>query len=480
MTRWFQATLCALLSFLILSPADAAPPADTAKNAAKPADVKWDVTAKHGPATDISFETSEGTWMSVDVSPNGKQLVFDLLGDIYSMPITGGKATLLAGGQAYETQPRFSPDGKRISFTSDRDGSDNIWTMDPDGKNPKQITKERERQTNNAVWSHDGSYIVARKHYRNGRSLGSGEMWMYYLGGGDGLQLTKRRNWEQDAGEPSLSPDGRYLYYSEDVSPGGGFQYNKDPYGVIYVVQRLDMQTGKKETFINGEGGSVRPEVSPDGKTIAFVRRVGLRTALFLYDVESGVETPVWDGLNRDAQETWAIFGVHPGFSWTPDGKSIVISAKGHFWKVDLKTKTPAEIPFTASVNQTITEAVRFPQVVAPDSFDVKMLRFATVAPDRRSVVYTALGKLYLKALPGGKPRREPAHGKPRLEPAHPHRVPVAHAPAVLQGLVDRPIQAPVDAVARVEGLRGDGAHSRTIPIGASDVQSGAVDAGAD
>ena len=92
---------------------------------------------------------------------------------------------------------------------------------------------------------------------------------------------------------------------------------------------RLDMQTGKKESFIRGEGGSVRPQVSPDGKTIAFVRRVRLKTVLYLYDVESGIETPMYDNLNRDAQETWAIFGVHPGFSWTPDGSSIVISATG-------------------------------------------------------------------------------------------------------------------------------------------------------
>lgn len=400
------AALCFLL-IPLAAIAQTAPPDTTAKkDSAKTGDSKWDVTAKHGPAADISFETSEGTWMAVDVSPDGKQLVFDMLGDIYTMPISGGTAALLSGGPSYESQPRFSPDGKKISFTSDRDGGDNIWIMGSDGKNPKQLTKEKERQTNNAVWSPDGRYLVARKHYRNSRSLGSGEMWMYHVGGGDGLQLTKRRNWEQDAGEPSLSPDGRYLYFSEDVSPGGGFQYNKDPYGVIYVIQRLDMQTGKKETYIRSEGGSVRPQVSPDGKTIAFVRRVRLKTVLFLYDVESGRETPVYDNLNRDAQETWAIFGVHPGFSWTPDGKEIVITAKGHFWRVNVETKQAAQIPFSATVNQTITEAVRFPQEVAPDSFDVKMLRFVTVSPDRKSVIYTALGKLYRKELPGGSPRR--------------------------------------------------------------------------
>lgn len=367
---------------------------------------KWDVTAKHGPSADVEFDTDEGTWIACDVSPDGKNVVFDLLGDIYIVPITGGTATLLAGGPAYEVQPRYSPDGKKISFTSDRDGCDNIWIMDTDGKNAKQITKEKERQTNNAVWSHDGQYIVARKHYRNTRSLGAGEMWMYYIGGGDGLQLTKRRNWEQDAGEPCLSADDRYLYYSEDVSPGGGFQYNKDPNGTIYVIQRLDRQTGKTEQYINGQGGSVRPQVSPDGKTIAFVKRVRLKTVLYLYDIESGKETPIYDNLNRDAQETWAMFGVHPGFSWTPDGKDIVISAKGHLWKIDVQSKEAAQIPFSVHVKQTITDAVRFPQEVSPEKFDVKMLRFVTVSPDQRSVIYTALGKLYRKELPGGTPKR--------------------------------------------------------------------------
>jgi Tol biopolymer transport system component/imidazolonepropionase-like amidohydrolase len=374
--------------------------------ATKQTESKWDVSAKHGPSSDIEFETTEGTWMAVDVSPDGKWIVFDLLGDIYIMPSIGGEAKLLTGGRVYDVQPRFSPDGKKIAFTSDRDGIDNLWIMDIDGKNVKQITKEKERQVNNPVWTPDGLYLIGRKHYRNTRSLGAGEMWLYHVGGGSGLQLTKRRNWQQDAGEPCVSPDGRYLYYSEDVTGSGNFEYNKDPNGVIYAIQRLDRTTGKTERLISGAGGSARPQVSPDGKTIAFVRRVRLKTVLYLYDTESGKETPINDKLDHDQQEAWAIFGVYPGFSWTPDGKSLVIWAKGKIWKIDVQTKQSSEIPFSVKVKQTIADAVRFPQEVAPEKFDLKMLRWVTVSPDQKSVIYASLGKLWIRPLPSGTPKR--------------------------------------------------------------------------
>lgn len=401
------------------------PPADTSRpqTATPTIPAKWDVSARRATATDVQFETSTGTWMSVDVSPDGKTLVFDMLGDLYVMPISGGQATLLLGGPAYEMQPRFSPDGDRIAFTSDRDGLMNVWTMDVSGKDLRQVTKEKEREVSNPAWTPDGKYLVARKHFRNTRSLGSGEMWLYHVAGGNGLKLTDRRNWEQNATEPAISPDGRYVYFSEDVAPGGGFQYNRNPHGVIYVIQRLDRQTGKRSTEVSGAGGSLAPQLSPDGKTMAFVRRQGTKSVLFLRDMESGRERPLWDGLDHDQQEVWAIYGTYPGYDWTPDGRRIVIWAQGKLWSVDASAGEPSggvvlagatasprgratPIPFTARVKQTITEAVRFPQPVAPDSFDVKMLRWVTVSPDQKRVAYTALGKLYVKELPSGAPRR--------------------------------------------------------------------------
>jgi imidazolonepropionase-like amidohydrolase/Tol biopolymer transport system component len=377
-----------------------------AQDAAAGKAARWDVTEAHGPTREIEFETDEGTWITVDVSPDGKTIVFDLLGDIYLLPIGGGEARLLRGGPAYEAQPRFSPDGRQIAFTSDRDGLDNLWVMDADGGNARQVTRERERQVNTPAWTPDGQYVVGRKHFRNTRSLGAGEMWLYHLGGGSGLQLTKRRNWEQNAGEPELSADGRYLYYSEDLSPGGGFEYNRDPHSGIYAIRRLDRESGAVQTFLSGPGGAVTPRLSPDGKTLAYIKRVGTNSVLVLHDLESGRDRILFEGLDHDQQEAWSIFGLYPGYSWMPDGKSLIIWAGGKIQRIEVASGRAEVIPFRAQVKQSITEAVRFTQEVAPDSFDVRMLRWVTVSPDGRSVVYNALGKLWVRSLPSGTPRR--------------------------------------------------------------------------
>ena len=203
-----------------------------AKPEAKPDAKKWDVADPTGPTTPLAFDTSEGTWMNVDVSPDGTQVVFDLLGDVYLMPIAGGAAPArrLTSGPVFDMQPRFSPDGKRIALTSDRDGLWNIWTMDVDGKDARQISRERRWFVNSPTWSPDGRYIYARRHFVKERSLGAGEIWMYHSAGpGDGLQVTERTGWQKDAGEPDISPDGSTLYYSKDVTPGQTFSTTRIP-----------------------------------------------------------------------------------------------------------------------------------------------------------------------------------------------------------------------------------------------------------
>lgn len=363
---------------------------------------KWDINAPSGAGwnwKDVNFTTDEGTWLNLDLSPDGKTIVFDMLGDIYSMPISGGKATPLRSGIAWEVQPRFSPDGKRISFTSDAGGGDNIWLMDADGKNPSQLTKEDFRLLNNAVWL-DNQYLIARKHFTSGRSLGAGEMWMYHVTGGSGLQLTERKNDQQDVNEPCVSPDGRYVYFSEDMYPGGYFQYNKDPNNQIYVIRRYDRQEGKIEDVVTGPGGACRPQISNDGTKLAFIRRVRTQSVLWVADLKTGQEYPLFDQLSKDQQEAWAIFGAYPCFDWMPTDNEIVIYGLGKIWRVPvmLGAEKPAkavEIPFSVDVKMKVAETVRPKQKAFEEEMEVKVMRNATTSPDGDLIVFNAVGKLW-------------------------------------------------------------------------------------
>ena len=186
-----------------------------AKAAADDKAPKWDVAAPPGlTVRQINIDTDEGSWMNLDVSPDGKTIAFDLLGDIYTIPVTGGTPTRISEGLPFETQPRFSPDGNRIAFTSDRGGGDNIWIMNRDGSDKRQLSKEDFRLLNQPSWSPDGRFIAAKKHFTTGRSLGTGEVWLYHVSGGAGVLLVKRPNeqHQKELGEPIFAPDGKHIY----------------------------------------------------------------------------------------------------------------------------------------------------------------------------------------------------------------------------------------------------------------------------
>ncbi|RGP42177.1 Protein TolB [Altererythrobacter insulae] len=371
---------------------------------------KWDIEAPKGATiTQVPIQTDEGTWMDVDVSPDGRTIAFTMLGDIYTMPISGGTPTRISEGMAWEVHPRFSPDGSRIAFTSDRGGGDNIWIMNSDGSDKRQLTKENFRLLNQPTWSPDGRFIVAKKHFTTGRSLGTGELWMYHVSGGGGVQLVARPNeqFQKELGEPIYSPDGEAIYYTRNTTGGNTFIYAQDSNSGIFAVERYDIATGEVTTAIDGFGGAVRAAPSPDGNEIAFVRRDKDQSQLWVKNIASGAERMIYGELDQDMQETWAVYGTYPNMDWTPDGGAIVFWAGGKIRRVNTDGSRTAVIPFSISDTRGIADAPHPDVEVSPDRFTTTMPRFATLSPDGSRVVFETLGKLHTKSARGRDlPRR--------------------------------------------------------------------------
>ncbi len=341
MRRLFHVLVCLLTGFSLAIAAKKEP-------AEKP-DVAAEINKPRADARRITFETTEGTWMSIDISPDGKTLIFDLLGDIYSLPVEGGVATSLTNGPAYDTHPRFSPDGKRIAFTSDRNGMENLWTMDADGRNPIIITEQKDFQHKGAVWSRDGQYLIARKvdTKRAGANLPT-ELWMFHVRGGTGIKLTSHEEINDPSG-PVVSPDGRHIFFARRQ---GRFSYTPDMSNGLWQISRYDRVTGQVFPLTQGYGGAVRPAVSPDGKTLVFLSRRDAQTVIVSRNLNNGAEQVLVKGVTRDEQEGFTSSDIWPNYSFTPDGKSLIYSNHGKIERLDLATKQTGNIPFKVNVEQ--------------------------------------------------------------------------------------------------------------------------------
>jgi Tol biopolymer transport system component len=371
------------------APASTSPTTTTPVAVADKKPPAWDVNSPRGLRTrEVRIQVDEGSWMNVDVSPDGRMIAFDLLGDLYTMPIAGGTPKRIADGLAFEHQPRFSPDGARIAFTSDRGGGDNIWVMNVDGSDKRQVTKEDFRLLNQPTWSPDGRFIAARKHFTTGRSLGTGEIWLYHVSGGGGVQLVKRASevLQKELGEPIYAPDGKSIFYTRNVTPGPIFEYAQNSRTTLFDIERYDIGTGEVTTAVSGVGGSVRPTPSRDGKRIAFVRRENNVSKLWVKDLATGVERVIYGPLDRDVQETWAVTGVYPNLAWTRGDGAIIVWSGGKLRRVEADGSGSAIIPFRIDDTRVIVDAVHPQIAVAPDRFTTKMPRWASVSPDGRTV----------------------------------------------------------------------------------------------
>lgn len=347
------------------------------------------------PERTFQLKTSEGTWMSLDVSPDGQQIAFDLVGDIYVMPIAGGKAKRVIGDMSFETHPKFSPDGKSLVVTSDKSGSENIWTFNLETEEWKQITKDKDQHYQSAEWTPDGEYIVAS---RGGRNL---KLHMYHKKGGSGAQLFKKPE-TMKAVEPAFGKDGRYIWFSRRT---GAWNYNAQM--PQYQIATFDRETSEIETRTNRYGSAFAPTLSPDGKYLVYGTRHNTETGLIKRNLETGAEAWLAYPVQRDEQESIAPLGVYPAMSFTPDSKHLIASYGGKIHKIDIENNTATVIPFEVDETIDYGPRVHFDYRISDDAeMVVTQIRDPQISPDGKKLAFTALNRLYVSDLNGDSPTR--------------------------------------------------------------------------
>ncbi|PYX40917.1 MAG: amidohydrolase, partial [Acidobacteria bacterium] len=378
------------------------------KRDAKPADKKKEEPLPLKPTRKVEFTTDEGTWLSLDVSPDGKTLVFDLVGDLYTMPISGGEARKISNGMGFNNQPHFSPDGQLIAFVSDRGSSENVWISKPDGSDPKQLSQDEQVEFASPTWTPDGQYVIAARESQF--PIQTFELWMYHIKGGAGVQITKSkpkpdaspRDWTHAIGA-SASADGRYLYYA---SRGGFFDKVYNVSFPLSQITRRNRITGEEDVVTDAPGSAFRPVISPDGTKLVYGTRYETETGLRIRDLQSGEERWLKYPIQRDDQESLFTRDFLPSYSFTPDSKDVVVTWGGKIHRVNVANGEEHEIPFTAKVERDLGPELNLRLRVEDGPVQVRIIQAPVQSPDGKRMAFSALTHLYVMDLSSGTPKR--------------------------------------------------------------------------
>ena len=442
MSRFNRTILCSLVPLFIGSTvtAQTAEENDSSAAEARRGDALPLITTRT-----LEFTTDEGTWISLDLSPGGATIIFELLGDLYTLPISGGEATRITSGQAYDMQPRYSPDGSQIAFISDRNGSENLWIAGADGSDARPLTTDERENYMSPIWTPDGDYLMATKDT---------QLWLYHKAGGSGVQVTGHR--EEGGPAPAahfgaaFAADSRFVWVNVRGNLGGGFatesadpwvdQFGPDHSSLRssarqvgpFQIARLDRETGRIHVRTHELEGAFRPVPSPDGRWLVYATRWDGQEALKVIDLETGEDLWLVMEVQRDDSQGGGNQDrdVYPGSAFTPDSRALITSFGGKIMRVEVPSGEATEIAFTAYVEQELGPLVKFDYPINDSTLTVSQIRGARPSPDGRQVAFSALDRLWVADLSDDDAQADDEHPTIRNAARITESGDVEHSPA--------------------------------------------------
>ena len=284
--------------------------------------------------------------------------------------------------------------------------------MNADGTNPRALTRENDQKFQSPTYTPDGKYVVASK---------GNDIFMYYANGGDdGRHASHRRHdrrgtrWRRPpaadvAARRRTSSSARRRARTAATStsrcataPAADTTRPRSAGRSACSIAR----PGGIFTKTNAVGSGMRPELSPDGRWLAYATRNNAETSLMLRDLSNGDERLLLPKIQRDDQESRPNRDVVPTYSFTPDSRSIVIGHHGHFWRANVADGKETMIPFTADVDMMIAGPQKETYAMNDTALTVHQIRDVAPSPDNKRMVFVALDRLWTMDLPNGTPRR--------------------------------------------------------------------------
>ncbi len=384
----------------------------------------------------VSFVTTQVTRASVDVSPDGSRIAFDMLGDIYVLPFEGGTATRLTSGDGWDRRPVWSPDGRYLAFLSDRNGRDGAYLIDIENQNRVvQLNLEQpisgsgansnpdqrihsDKEYSWLEWTSDSNGLIRdgskfplrggkakpisdktdfkiASHYGNGRSL-----YLYLPGKKNKVRSSDEAD---EALRQSRSTHQVWQIVNFDDTPApvpalGAIEF-------IGVEAPVISRDGRWLVYRDLEkidrGLDVKHDVGAQNHLVEEVIRVrDLRTSAERV-LLSPKMNPGWKSYGGGT----AGYAQMERFAISPDSKSLVIAYGGGIHLVSLASGESKKVPLVAQVEQCLEPLIANAYPIVDGDLAVQNMRSMTLSPDGRQLVFSALRKIYAVSASGGRPR---------------------------------------------------------------------------
>lgn len=371
-------------------------------------------TTAESQTREVAFSTDEGTWLSLDISPDGDRLVFELLGDVYGLPVTGGKATPVLTGTAFQSQPRYSPDGAWLAYVSDESGADNLWVARADGSDARQLSDRTGSTFISPEWSADGETLFVT--IATGAFQRVAELWAFDVADGSGTRLVENDNGPSAPLVSSPAPGP----YGASVALDGSIYYTSvtpRPYGsrsgASSAVMRYDPALGRSVPVPLQGVQAMKPRVSPDGETLVYAAMRDGRTGLKARELSTGIERWIAYPIQRHQLEGRATRDVLPNYAFAPDGSAVFLELRGRIHRLDLIVDDVTPVPFEAPVRLQVAERLDFPRAVETGPVRARRAH-ALAAAANGSVAFSSLARIWVADAAGSTPRRLTDEARPR------------------------------------------------------------------